>query len=441
MKDESKNIIRRKANDFNVEPDVGDWQAIEQKLNKLSNKTNKKRVIMTYIVAAAIAILLVVGGLFWLNISQPKQNLPVLAQQDTKYIEKKKSEQKSDLVITKNIDENAITGLTENIDRSMDKAIMPDKAPQQYNSITNNTLKNKEKEETKPSTNVSEENIDNNKQEIQGITNNRADKLLADNNANNDLKEEKQTVQNDAFPPGHKKEEKEPNYVKVDVLEIIEPLKKSQKNDNYAVSLLFASNAAGSNVNNSHASGTSSMSYVLSQKQYLVSNLATSNYYDDVNHNFPLSFGLSVRKNINQRFAVETGVSYTYLRSVFLLGSIKKTQDLHYVGIPLLGIFTIKNFSRFSVYLSAGAMVEKNIAGRLTINSLIADTKKNKFTISQLQWSINAHVGLNYQFYKGLSFYIEPGWTYYFDNGNGVDNFHTKYPSSFNFQAGFRFSF
>ena len=119
----------------------------------------------------------------------------------------------------------------------------------------------------------------------------------------------------------------------------------------------------------------------------------------------------------------------------------KQNQTLHYIGIPLSGTMNVANFGDFSLYLSAGGMVQKNIAGsRSSLSNSNSNSGSDSFTIKQLQWSVNAGAGLSYRFYKNLSLYIEPGWIYYFKNSDSKPNYYTQYPSTFNFQVGFRFS-
>ena len=56
---------------------------------------------------------------------------------------------------------------------------------------------------------------------------------------------------------------------------------------------------------------------------------------ESIHHKQPLSFGLSVRKELRSRFSVETGVTYTYLASDIQWKGEKEqdTQKLHYIGI------------------------------------------------------------------------------------------------------------
>ena len=54
-------------------------------------------------------------------------------------------------------------------------------------------------------------------------------------------------------------------------------------------------------------------------------------------HHIPITLSLSVRKNINEHWGIETGVRYTYLRSDFTIindSYLEKVQKISYIGIP-----------------------------------------------------------------------------------------------------------
>ena len=58
----------------------------------------------------------------------------------------------------------------------------------------------------------------------------------------------------------------------------------------------------------------------------------------DIKHHFPVSVGITVQKELNNRLALETGLVYTYLSSDLTAGGAAyytQNQQLHYLGITV----------------------------------------------------------------------------------------------------------
>lgn len=154
----------------------------------------------------------------------------------------------------------------------------------------------------------------------------------------------------------------------------------------------------------------------------------------DYEHAQPISFGLSVRKRIANNISIETGLNYTQLNSdikYLVSGKNKVQQKLHYIGIPVRVNRDFVNSRPFTVYLSAGGTIEKCIYG--TIDG-------EKETVKPFQFSLNGAVGAQYNILKQVGLYIEPGVSYFFDDGSDVETIRKKRPFNFNLQAGIRFS-
>ena len=151
-------------------------------------------------------------------------------------------------------------------------------------------------------------------------------------------------------------------------------------------------------------------------------------------HKQPVSVGFSFRKNLCKVFSVETGLVYTLLASdVFYEGDLEKTeQKLHYLGIPLRANWNFLDKKRFSLYVSAGGMVEKCVYGKVG---------HEKQTVDPLQWSVMASVGVQYHISPHVGIYVEPGLSYYFDDGSSVPTIRKDTPCNFTLQAGFRLSY
>ena len=151
----------------------------------------------------------------------------------------------------------------------------------------------------------------------------------------------------------------------------------------------------------------------------------------------PISFGLSVNIPISSEFSVSSGIVYTRLRSDFtsIANSLvyERQQTLHYVGIPVTVQYNVWQWRGLNVYATAGGQADFNVKACVTTEG--TETKLEK---DDLQWSVNAAAGVQYNFIPQLGIYVEPGIKHYFDNGSHIRNFFKHRPTNFNLQIGLR---
>lgn len=154
----------------------------------------------------------------------------------------------------------------------------------------------------------------------------------------------------------------------------------------------------------------------------------------DAKHRQPVSVGFSVRKNLGHGLSVESGLMYTYLYSdlYFGKGNNSVEQKLHYLGIPLRVNWNFVDTRKFSVYLSAGGAIEKCVYGKL------GDEKQ---TVDPVQLSVLGALGAQYNLSRRWGLYVEPGISYYFDDGSKVQTIRKERPCSFTLQAGLRLTY
>ena len=164
-------------------------------------------------------------------------------------------------------------------------------------------------------------------------------------------------------------------------------------------------------------------------------------------HHIPITLSLSLRKQINKRWGIETGLQYTRLRSDFTTitdSCRKKTQKINYIGIPLKGTFTLWNGERFSLYASAGATLDIPVKGTSEETTSYENgqpTSQTKTNLHpSLQWSAHFGVGMQYQITPTIGIYAEPNLHYYFNNGDGIKTNRTEKPFNVALPIGFRFS-
>ena len=165
-----------------------------------------------------------------------------------------------------------------------------------------------------------------------------------------------------------------------------------------------------------------------------------------VKHRLPISVAASVKWHFHKDWALETGLSYTYLQSELHSGSnlyLEDTQKLHYLGIPLKLHRNIWNNSILSLYASAGGMVEKCVSGTLESTYVADNDVHEKESVSlhvhRLQWSVAASVGAQVNFTRALSLFVEPGVAYYFDDRSKVETIRKEHPCNFDLRFGLRF--
>lgn len=158
-------------------------------------------------------------------------------------------------------------------------------------------------------------------------------------------------------------------------------------------------------------------------------------------HRLPVTISLSLRHNFFRQFALETGLSYTYLHSDILeeRKDVIGSQRLHYIGIPLKLNWTFYQRERFSLYASGGGLIEYCVSA--------VNTEK-ELNICRWQPSWNAAVGMQMTVLKSWSLYVEPGVSYFYSMNQNIkgsynrfETIRTVHPFTFNLQVGLRFTY
>lgn len=158
-------------------------------------------------------------------------------------------------------------------------------------------------------------------------------------------------------------------------------------------------------------------------------------------HAQPVKVGISVGYSLTDRWAVNTGVTYSYLSSDFTAdGEPKQTQKLHYVGIPLSASYSLLKGRKAEVYVTAGGEVEKLVKGTVSSENSLSENRNEKVKEHRPQFSAKAALGGAYHFTPALSVYAEPGVSYYFDNHSSVINVYKDRPTSFSLNVGVRYT-
>jgi len=186
--------------------------------------------------------------------------------------------------------------------------------------------------------------------------------------------------------------------------------------------------------------------YVLNQ---ILSNNVRNTVVSDIKHRMPITVGASVRLHLDERWACETGLTYTFLSSDIRAGGdsyyYETEQQLHYIGIPIKVSYNVWENNRFSFYISAGGAVEKCVSGKTKTVYTTGDEKNmsssEDLKVKPLQWSVSSAVGAQFKLFRQIGIYAEPGVAYYFNDGSEVQTIRKEHPFNFNLQVGIRFSY
>lgn len=172
--------------------------------------------------------------------------------------------------------------------------------------------------------------------------------------------------------------------------------------------------------------------------------IETKTEYD---HHLPIRIGLSVAYALTGRLSISSGLTYTRLSSDIKDASRESKyigeQRLHYVGIPVNVSYKVASSRWISLYGTAGVLAEKCVSG--TTDEGYVENNTMKYTNTQdisskpLQMSVNAGVGIQFDFIDNVGIYAEPGLSYYFDDGSALQTIYKEKPLNFNLNVGVRF--
>ena len=163
-------------------------------------------------------------------------------------------------------------------------------------------------------------------------------------------------------------------------------------------------------------------------------------------HQLPISIQLTLSRQLNRQLSVETGLSYTLLKSTNTTGNptayIQEQQRLHYLGIPLRMGWQWYSHAPLSFYTSAGVMMEMPVHSTLNVNHVVNDmntySKQDKLSVP-LQWSTSMGVGIQYDITPHIGFYLEPSLQYFFNDGSSIKSYRTEHRFSVTLPLGIRF--
>ncbi len=162
-------------------------------------------------------------------------------------------------------------------------------------------------------------------------------------------------------------------------------------------------------------------------------------------HRMPVTWSLALKYRLSNRFGVESGLSYNRLASDFETGAdgntIREQQTIHYLGIPMKGIYHMYGGKRWALYGSVGLTTEIPVRSTLHsdyyVNGQYEGSDKTTFH-SPWQFSTTFGTGLQYHLTPNLGFFVEPSLQYYLPTKSSIETYRTEHPFSFSLPLGIR---
>ena len=165
-------------------------------------------------------------------------------------------------------------------------------------------------------------------------------------------------------------------------------------------------------------------------------------------YGLPVSFGVGVKMDLNDRWSVGTGLNYTLLTRKFYgtytqvngEGSIEESvsSDIRniqqYVGIPVNVYYDILSNEYVNFYAYAGGAVERCVSDKYDI---LNTSYIYKGSVQGVQASADAGIGVEFLLGRHLGLYLDPSIRYYFNCGQ-PKSIRTAQPFMLGFEMGLR---
>ncbi|WP_280644821.1 MULTISPECIES: porin family protein [unclassified Dysgonomonas] len=428
--DDFSKLIQQKLEDYRMPVDEACWDEIEQRLQPKGN-----RRFMWWIGGAAASIVVIISALLFNSQGNDVSPLKMITAGEIVMPPKheRKTEESTQNIETITPAAPVYQSMVPLISRqtARNNIALNSGDQQDTNTIIDQII-------TAIDTVNLADNITGNATDNTPVGNTLPDKQLPDN---------EQTSDKQASTPSESKKSNAAQSRKTERL----LLPEKERSDNNWLLAASVSSSNGISTEGSNNLMFSNMSADASSPDgaslLFANNMLESEEFSEIDHAVPLSFGITVRKDINERIGVETGLVYTYLST-----TMKKTgtpyyqakQEIHYLGVPLNLVVYLWNNPKWNVYISGGGMAEKGLKGIYSQDMFVNKEKtsniRDKGSVNGMQWSLNASVGASYNFYNGWGLYVEPRLSYYFDNNQPM-SIRTDKNTVFGLGAGLRFQF
>ncbi len=162
-------------------------------------------------------------------------------------------------------------------------------------------------------------------------------------------------------------------------------------------------------------------------------------------HHMPINFSLALKYRMNNRLGIETGLSYSSLKSEFEMGSngntINEQQTIQYLGIPVKGLYNLCTGKAWTLYGSLSITTEIPVYSSFNtsyyLHGSLEATDKTMLR-TPWQWSVGTGLGLQYNLTPSIGFFAEPSMQYYIPTGSSIETYRTEHPFTFSLPLGIR---
>ena len=143
-------------------------------------------------------------------------------------------------------------------------------------------------------------------------------------------------------------------------------------------------------------------------------------------HQMPVTWSLALKYRLNHRFGLESGLSYSRQNSDFEMGTdgntIREQQTIHYLGIPIKGIYNMYGGNRWGIFYVNGQY------------------EASDMTTIRAPWQFSTTFGLGLQIHltPSVGFFVEPSLQYYIPMKTDIETYRTEHPFTFSLPLGIR---
>lgn len=416
-RDTFDDLFRSKLQDFEVDTMPGDWEAIADRL-PVKAPVPFRRTLRYWAAAAVVSLLMITSGVYLFKSEKEATPLAEKIEQETKKIE-------TELAKETEVSVTQVQPVEERITASPVAAVQQSVMQATYKA----TVKVAENE---PAVISSDDDLE---EQAEVITHPDEDSVVVDR---------EEVVQD------------HPEVGSIDTRSLIADAAPVGKVEKEAAPRKWGFGMGGGSVTtgtNNSLNTYALKNTMLTDQELLFLNSANfeNNTYPKTNihHKTPVSVGFSVSRYLNNRFALSTGLNYTFLSSTWDVDAPvyynKTAQKLHFIGIPVSLSYKIAEWNRFQVYAAAGVMTEVNVSGKLITEKYsgkeLYEKENEHIRMKEWLWSVNARAGVSYPLLRFVSLYAEAGVDYYFDNGSTIETVRSEKPFNVSLQAGFRLGF
>ena len=176
-------------------------------------------------------------------------------------------------------------------------------------------------------------------------------------------------------------------------------------------------------------------------------------------HQMPVTWSLALKYRLDNRFGLESGLGYSRLTSDFEIGAdgrsetegnaclgkntIREHQTIHYLDIPVKGIYNMYGRKRWGIYGSLGLTTEIPVHSTLQSDFYVnGQYEASDKTTIRAPWQFSATFGLGLQYHltPNVGFFAEPSLQYYIPMQSDIETYRTEHPFTFSLPLGIRFT-